>query len=382
MHNVLMIIGCYHPEIGGNEKMCAQVAAGLMRRGCTVRILTEYRQGLPGTETVQGIPVYRYIKAWHLFEYSYLLSVFSFLYRHRQHIDAVICFGLYLFTAPAVLFCKAFGKKIFIAPSSSDKTGDLYRCAQLRTGTFIRWCSRRADRIIALSCAIYQELCENGFSAQKIMMIPNGVDTSWFVPAHHQPEHPFTLCYVGRLVEGKGIETLIEALRIVNSSGINFLCFLVGAGPLQHQLRIHIGQSGLTDKIVLTGEVEDVRPYYHRSDVFVLPSYSEGMPVALLEAMACGLCIVTTPVGGIPDVIQEENGNPSAPSQCRICRNGILIPPGAPHILAETLLLLYHDTDLRQRLSRMSRATVVERYHIDTVVDQYYALLTTNKDLR
>ncbi|MCX8043089.1 MAG: glycosyltransferase family 4 protein [Desulfobacterota bacterium] len=373
--NILLIISCYHPEIGGNEKICADIAAGLTRKGCTVTILTEHRQGLPGYEVIQSIPVYRYIKGWHLYEYTYMLSVLSFLLRHRACYDAIICFGIYLFTAPAVLFCKVFKKGIIILPTSSGITGDLHRISHLRTQPLIRWCCRKADCIIALSRAIHRELLVNGFSPHKVKIVPNGVDTTRFKPAAHRPPRPCTVCYVGRLVEGKGVDLFIEALQRIRSAVPDIRGIIVGDGPLRFALQDKAHRCGLSDLITFTGEVADVLPYYQQSDIFVLPSFSEGMPLALLEAMACGLCVVATSVGGIVDIMVAGNQPLYSKVRYHIYNTGIVVPPGDIESLADALVLLATDTELQHRLSQAARTTILERFRLDMVIDQYDHLI-------
>lgn len=370
-----MIIGCYFPEVGGNEKLCSQIAAGLTAKGRSVAVLTEYRPGLPGYEVVQGIPVHRYLKGWHWYEYTYMLSAISFLLRNRRSYDAVVCFGLYLFTAPAVMVCKAMGKNIVFAPSSSGSTGDFYRIAHLRTGAFIRWCGRRADGIVAISRAIHDELLDNGYPLWKITNIPNGVDISHFSPGPSIPEQPLTVCYVGRLTEGKGVETLLEALRIAREDVPAIRGLIVGGGPLEKALRHRTEQLGLAGQVLFAGEVGDVAPYYRQAQVFALPSFSEGMPLALLEAMACGLCAVATPVGGILDIIREPVESAQAAAGYRVCENGILTPPGNAAALADALKLLARDAALRNRLACAGRATVCERHSIENVIERYDRLL-------
>ena len=377
MHNVLMIIGCYYPEIGGNEKICGKVAAGLVHKGCRVDILTEYRQGLPGQEIIDGLPVYRYIKGWHMYEYTYMLSVLSFLLRQCRSHDSIFCFGLYLFTAPTVLFCKAFGKKIFVLPTSSGTTGDIDRLSRLRTGNFVQWCSHMANRIIALSGAIHQELLENGFPPHKIIHIPNGVDTSFFSPLDQSKDsnQPFTVCYIGRLVKEKGVETLLEAIYLAQKKVHNIRAIIVGGGDLETKLKQRALELDLKDRTIFAGEVVDVLPYYRQADVFVLPSYSEGMPLAVLEAMACALPVIATPVGGITDIIQGSDTDLSRDTSYHIKQNGILVHPGDAKSIADAIVRLSHDKELYYRLSCEARTTVEKRYRLDMVIEEYFSLL-------
>jgi len=208
-YKLLMIIGRFYPDTGGTEKACQRTAQKLKERGCDITILTEYREGLPAYEMIDGIPVYRYIKGWHVFEATYMLSVLSFLLQHRHRINGILCFGLYLFTAPAILFCRCTGRRIFFRLGSARETGDIHRIAQLKQNRFILWCAKKAHGAVALTGEIEAELAGKGFLQDKIVRISNGVDTEKFFPPPEKPASPFVICYVGRLVAGKGLETLI-----------------------------------------------------------------------------------------------------------------------------------------------------------------------------
>lgn len=365
-----MIISRFHPDVGGTEKACQRLASKL--RGLyDITILTEYREGLPAYEVIDGIPVYRYIKGWHLFEITYMLSVVSFLVRHGKHIDGILCFGLYLFTAPAVLFCRCMRKKIFFRLSSSRETGDFHRIAQLTSKGFILSCARRAHGAIAMTREIENELLQHGFSKERIHRIPNAVDTELFVPASDKPENPFTICYVGRLTHGKGLETMLKALNAFKARTDSFRVFIVGTGELKASVLHQIEKYGLQTFVTCPGTVDNVVPYYQQAHVFVLPSHSEGMPLSLLEAMACGTCVIAAPVGGISDIIHEKAESASEEKGYCVYKNGILCAPGDDSAVTEALVMLMHNPPLRASLSRNARATVESMYPLKNVILRY-----------
>ena len=111
---ILIITGLFHPFIGGAERECQNLAKKLISQGHCVTIMTGYVEGLPPFEMVEGIPVYRKIRGWHLFELTYMISVLLLLWRHRKSFNHILCFGLYLYTAPAVLFALCTGKKALL----------------------------------------------------------------------------------------------------------------------------------------------------------------------------------------------------------------------------------------------------------------------------
>jgi glycosyltransferase involved in cell wall biosynthesis len=362
--------------VGGTERECSKIAGKLKSLGHEVSILTQSREDLPAHEVIDGLHVYRYIKGWHLFEFTYMLSVLSFLVRQRHNIDFILCFGLYLFTAPAVLFGRLLGKKVFCRLESARETGDFVRISKLKLGRFILRCAKRAHGAIAITKEIEAELLNNGFPSYKVIRIPNSVDTKEFGPGLQKESEPFVICYVGRLAQGKGLQTLIKALIALREHTEKFEVFIVGDGELKKSLIEQVESCGLKKHVTFTGAVDNVVPYYQRSHVFVLPSHSEGMPLALLEAMACGATVVASKVGGIRDVLGPPEQEAPGPGGYWICRQGILVLPADDKALSEALCMLATHRPLLQALAQKALETVADFYSLETVVQQYIPLLS------
>ena len=119
-----MIIGLFHPSVGGAEKECQKLSKRLIENGCSVTVLTQQQNGLPEYEEVDGIPVYRKVKGWHIFELTFMISVLHFLLTHRKEYDIIQCFGLYLFIPPALLMRYLYGKKVVARLECSGRFGD------------------------------------------------------------------------------------------------------------------------------------------------------------------------------------------------------------------------------------------------------------------
>lgn len=372
---ILCISGLFHPEVGGTEQECGNLARALQARGHTVSVLTQHRPGSPGTELREGLPIHRAMRGRHLHEYTYMLSVLRFLLRHRAHFDSILCFGLYLFTGPAVLFGRLTGRPVVVRLESARETGDFHRISQLTTGSFLKRLARRAHAVIALSDEIEQELRLNGFPAGIIHRIPNAVDTGHFTPAPvFPPPEPFTICFTGRLVPEKDVATLLRACALVRQQGAEVCLLIAGAGPLRATLEHQAAELGLADLVTFIGEVADVRPCLHHAHAFVLPSRSEGLPLSMLEAMACGIAIVASAVGATPEVLGPSQDDQEQ-HPFRLCRNGILVPPGDPAALAAALERIHHDNRLCVQLGTAARAAVCARYCRPVVTQQYEALL-------
>ena len=159
------------------------------------------------------------------------------------------------------------------------------------------------------------------------------------------------LLYVGRLEPEKGVEYLIEALdRLRKTEGIEFHLDIVGSGPDRNILKKKKEESGVNRYVIFFGHIPsgpNLFEIYERSDIFVLPSLTEGAPQVLYEAMAKGLPIIATAVGGVPDIIKDGE-------------NGLLIPPANPEAIAEAILYLINDEELRIKLIKNALETVKE----------------------
>jgi len=191
----------------------------------------------------------------------------------------------------------------------------------------------------------------------KIALIPNGIDLDRFSPNGTSPRSPFRILCVARLVEKKGLPVLIEACRLLRDRGIAFRCEIVGKGILRPQLASLIRQHQLAQHVHLAGPATqgEVRERYREADLYVLPCIiaadgnRDGLPVSLVEALACGLPVISTPVTGIPEVVR--NGE-----------NGLLVAPGDPAALADAIAAVVADPGLYQRLQAGARPSVVARF--------------------
>jgi L-malate glycosyltransferase len=217
-----------------------------------------------------------------------------------------------------------------------------------------------AHKIVANSHAAAARLLREGVPARKIAIIPNGLDANRFVASGNRSRRR-KIVVVANLRREKGHDVLIDAapaiLERVGDAAFEF----VGEGPERDALVSRARARGVLDRITFAGHTEDVPERLARADVFVLPSRTEAFPNAVLEAMASGLPIVATGVGGICELIEHE-------------RNGLLVAPGDPETLAAQICRLIDDEALASRLSRSARTHVHARYSFDRMVAQFEEL--------
>jgi len=209
-----------------------------------------------------------------------------------------------------------------------------------------------------------RDLARDDFSLPDVQLIPNGVDTVRFRPApaggNSEKRGQVVVC-VSRLSYEKGIDVLLQAWRLVYEQCPQAKLILVGDGPLHSQCEQMVQALGITASVEFTGLQGDVPAQLHRGSIAVLPSRREGMPNAVLEAMACGLPCAAARVSGSEDIIAHGV-------------NGLLVEPEDYEGMAQALLTLLGDPDLTRRYGYAARRTIEERYSLEHVTDEYVEL--------
>lgn len=217
---------------------------------------------------------------------------------------------------------------------------------------------RNADSVICLTRNDAEEIEKLGVVAEKIRFVSNAVDTRLFKPSEKREDD--LVVWVGRFVQEKGLEYLIEAVRTVaqEHQGVRFL--LIGYGPWKEKIvKMAIDYGLLGKQVTIIGPLTrtEIAQVLCRSTVFVLPSLSEGMPLALLEAMSCGNAVIASNVGGIGEIVRNYD-------------SGVLASPRNAKELASSILMLLRDDGLRRKLARNGREAVEREHSWDSVLAQ------------
>ena len=229
----------------------------------------------------------------------------------------------------------------------------------------------RAYRVVGVSEDTTEKLHRyERIPRHKLMTIPNGIDLSPFDRLPPNDEARAALGIVGdgpvigfssRIEEQKGIPYLLEAMVRVRTAFPSVKLILAGEGSRRTELEEKVRQLELDDHVRFVGVVMDVPRFLAAVDVYVLPSIWEGLPMALLEAMAAGCPVVASAVGGIPTAVAHEV-------------TGALVDPQQPEPLARELERLLGDPDLRRRLGAEARRVCYERFSASAMAAQYEAL--------
>jgi L-malate glycosyltransferase len=220
-----------------------------------------------------------------------------------------------------------------------------------------------AHRVIANSAAAAERLIEEGVHPAKVVTISNGLDVERFAARKHRasPRGPRVVTTVANLRPGKGHDVLLRAAaRLVRRvPGIRFR--IIGDGPRRRDLQRQAVALRISSHVDFLGYRSDVPELLRSSDVFALPSLMEASPNALLEAMAAGVPIVATHVGGIPEAIEHE-------------RSGILVPPGDDRALAAGIARLMKRPQTAARLADAARQSAASRFSFDRMVREFQQL--------
>jgi len=182
----------------------------------------------------------------------------------------------------------------------------------------IEWALRNADIVVSVSKALCRRLSELGVGDNRIKLLYNGVDLDVFRPETKQKaneslgliDNQKKILFVGNLELTKGCKELLTAFADLLEGGLEVQLYYVGRGRAEKELKTQAEKLGCLDKVHFKGEAQhkDLVHWYNAVDLICLPSYNEGVPNVLLEAMACGLPVVATRVGGIPEVVSGESG--------------------------------------------------------------------------
>jgi sugar transferase (PEP-CTERM/EpsH1 system associated) len=229
-----------------------------------------------------------------------------------------------------------------------------------------RWLWGRVDRLLSVSSRLAERMSrEVGFPLDRITVIRNGVDLGRFGPhdktaaraALGLAPDELVIGTVGRLVAVKDQATLLRSFAILRDRGLMFSAMIAGAGPLHQDLLAQKQALGL-EKVHFLGNRHDVETVLAAFDVFVLSSQSEGLSNTIQEAMASGLPVVATRVGGADELVMEHE-------------SGVLIPPGDPDALAQALHAMALDPAVRERMGAAGRRRALALFGLDGMIRAY-----------
>lgn len=260
-----------------------------------------------------------------------------------------------------LMFAKIAGRRVVYQVHGGALPQDFFPRSRLLTGLLRR--VLRLPDVVVLLAEVELQAYRQFVPEAKLAVIANAIETADLMdaPIASPADAPLHLAYLGRLAENKGIFDIIEALRLLRQRGATVQLSIAGGGPDEARLRQAVDAARVQDMVTWRGALfgAEKNALWKAADVFVFPTYHrEGLPYALLEAMAAGTVPVTCPVGAIPDVMNDGI-------------HGIFVNPKTPEELASALERLERDRTLLHDMAEAARQRVQEHYTVARLADDF-----------
>jgi glycosyltransferase involved in cell wall biosynthesis len=401
--HVAMLVMSYRPKpMGGAERQCEKLSQQLQVEGVRVTVFTEGGKGIPRSEVIEGVTVYRLYSFLNSFVRSagrltrrarrssqpspqgaamdirasgirsasmrtemstyalFLLNGIWTLGRRRREFHV-----LHVHIVPWISFVGAVIGKLLRKPVlvKESTTVGLEKFDDYPGGRFMRRFVVRHCYFVAMTREIRKEMDRYGVDPDRIFDIPNGVAVPPVV-AMQKRECAHCL-FVGNLTQGgaKGVDVLLRAWQTVVRLHPEAVLHIVGVGDWE-TLRHQVMGSDSLQGVIYEGAAEDLSQFYVSAGIFILPSRREGMSNALLEAMAYGKAIVATRISGSEDLIDDQV-------------HGLLVPPDDVPALAEGILRLLNNLTEAEQMGKRARNRVSQAYTMHQIATTYCAAYQT-----
>ena len=375
----ILVLNHEFPPIGGGGGRAAEdICRELSKRGYEIKVLTAHIKGSPREEERDGYHIIRLpslrtqvYKASFLSMAAYVLAG---LWTGRRLIRSFKPDVIHAhFAVPAGALARALSWMTGIPYVLTVHLGDVPGGVPEKTGGWFRWVYpftrgiwRNANQIIAVS-KFTRQLALKNYNV-KIQVIPNGVDLGTLQPNRIQLNQPPLIVFAGRFMAQKNPLQLVQTLRELKK--LQWQCVMIGDGPLMQGVRRAVSESDLEDRFQFTGWIgpQDVLNWFDRSDILFMPSRSEGLPVVGVQALAKGLAIVASQVGGFVDLVDHD-------------KNGYLIQQENVAQFSTSLLGLLSDSNrlLSFRNASLEKAKCFEIIQVVNEYENIFLSVLTNE---
>ena len=382
MKRILIFAAYFHPHVGGYEKIVYELSRRLVQRDYEIDILTCNTERAPFYEELDGIHIYR-LPSWNALHSVYPIpkpcpTSFRILRRLlRKNYDVINTQTRFFITSLlGLIFAKLkrtplmhteYGARHSIVP---NKVIDLIsRAYDHSIGVLI---VKSASRNIGVSEAACEFLRHLG--ATNIQLVHNGIDTTTFKKKEDTncrqklgiSNDAMVITFVGRLIYAKGVQDLISAFSRIKDTAPEIKLLIVGDGPYRAELEKLAHQTDCHSSILFLGQKNQAEliEILSTTDIFVNPSYSEGLPTSVMEAASIGLPIIATDVGGTREIITTD-------------KTGILVKARDVGQLAEELCKLCANVELRGKLGENARILAERKFNWDKITGEYIKLYTS-----
>ncbi len=367
------------PAYSGAGMQALRLAQTLSEKGLEMSAVTARTDlELPSVETVNGVAIHRVpVLARQRFGHlSFFLSAAVHVLRHRDQYDIIHLHGAYRRAIPIVAAARLANLKTVVKMSMMG-TDDPATTREWLFGGLLMKALAHADAVVAITEELAQSYLQAGLPEEHLVRIPNGVDTSRFHPVDPPtktllrkqlglPLDAPVVLFVGVVNRRKGVDLLLEAWPQVGSEFPDAILVLVGPLPMssgasESGIVRNVQAAAQQDRIKVLGQQPAVERFYQAADVFVLPTRREGLPNALLEAMACRLPVVASSLPGVSQVV--TNGN-----------EGLLLTIDDSAALSSAISRVLGDVRMAQKLATAAERTIEAHYALRGIADRYSSL--------
>jgi glycosyltransferase involved in cell wall biosynthesis len=369
---VVMVSASFHPYVGGAEKQALELSVALRARGVRVKVLTRQRPGLLKHEQIRGVPVERLwcASAGALNALTFMASLAWRLWVRAAEYSVVHVHLAGSPALPAALVGRLLGKRVVIKLGGGRGIGELAASSKTLMGRAkLRMLSWLKPQFAVVTKDLAEE-CVQYLGRVPVRVQPNGVDTARYRPLPAGEKQALRnklgwpeglgLLYVGRFAPEKQLDKFLSAWRQAAADKPGFAA-LVGDGPEGEKLRALAQEGPLAGRIFIMPPMEKIEEAYAAADVFVLPSISEGLSNALLEAMASGLAVLGSRVGGTAEAVEEG-------------KTGLLFVAQDEAELCDKLKSFLAEPGLATRMGTAARDKAVRDYSLERVAESYEKL--------
>jgi glycosyltransferase involved in cell wall biosynthesis len=383
-----MVSPLFHPNLGGVGKQAIALTEYLCRSGTKIFVICRNLKGVAEWDPVPGLIIKSVGTLWPaqhdldaksvknvLISLSFCFNLLRELIKSRKDYDIVHFHGSSLQLIFSVLPLKLMKKKIVakVTGAKADREAGSFKGRYFFMGDLFIRILKKVDVFIAVSNEISYDLIQDGFDSKKIFKT-----TNFIIPDNFYPERSAEkrneiksrlgididkriITFSGRLVPLKRVDVLLQAIQGVLKSRKDIQALILGHGELLESLKRMASDFGIDAFVSFKNSVPNILDYLQITDIFVFPSEKEGMPNALLEAMACRLPVIAARIGGVVDIIRDGE-------------NGLIVTPGNAEELKETILMLIGDVALEKKIAENAYNDIKENYYINKIADKYMQL--------
>ena len=301
------------------------------------------------------------------FRFLSLLKLFAYMRKNKFQI-------LHTHLVQAGIIGRLFGRVLSIPVIVSTRHHEILPKSNTLLYKIEDYLAKKLNtRTISISESVHEFMLKTGYAADKICLIPNGIDSDFFSPNPSVMKEQYSIVSVGRLVEEKNFDLLIDTVNILKKEYADIRCTIIGDGPLFNPLFQKITSLGLQKNILLCGAKpnEMVKKIMQQKQIYISTSVFEGLPLSVLEAMALELPVIASASGSIPNVIRDGE-------------SGFLIESNDAEQIAKAVRSLFEQSHMRVKLGKSARRTIVEKYSVKTLTaktQELYQELLEYKDI-